>query len=126
MSPPEPGILRLCRHSNHPLLGLLSLEVRAPRGSASGQPLLPRQIAWFYPVLLLVAASIDFLVGWGLQRIPREKTRPRLALVSVSVILNVGLLAATKFIPVAPRRALPLGLSPQFVLLLFPVNDLHD
>jgi alginate O-acetyltransferase complex protein AlgI len=73
------------------------------------------RMAWFYPPLLLAAASIDFLVGWDLQRIPREKTTPRLALVSVSVILNVGLLAATKFIPVALgelyRWIFPLSLS---------------
>src|SRR5271156_1394467 len=45
------------------------------------------RLAWFYPILLLAAASIDFLVGWDLQRIPRERKTPRLALVSVSVIL---------------------------------------
>ena len=73
------------------------------------------RMAWFYPPLLLAAASIDFLVGWDLQRLPREKTTPRLALVSVSVILNVGLLAATKFIPVGLgelyRWIFPLSLS---------------
>jgi alginate O-acetyltransferase complex protein AlgI len=73
------------------------------------------RMAWFYPPLLLAAASIDFLVGWDLQRMPREKTTPRLALVSVSVILNVGLLAATKCIPVGLgelyRWIFPLSLS---------------
>ncbi|MGD0445438.1 MAG: MBOAT family O-acyltransferase [Edaphobacter sp.] len=73
------------------------------------------RLAWFYPILLLIAATIDFLVGWDLQRIPRERTRPRLALVSVSVILNVGLLAATKLIPVGLgelyRWIFPLSLS---------------
>jgi len=73
------------------------------------------RLAWFYPVLLVAAASIDFLVGWDLQRIPRERTTPRLALVSISVILNVGLLAATKCIPVALgelyRWVFPLSLS---------------
>jgi alginate O-acetyltransferase complex protein AlgI len=73
------------------------------------------RLAWFYPLLLMAAASIDFLVGWNLQRIPRERTTPRLALVSLSVILNVGLLAATKFIPVALgelyRWVFPLSLS---------------
>src|SRR5258705_9346136 len=58
------------------------------------------RLAWFYPMLFLTAATIDFLVGLELQRIPRERSTPRLALVSVSVILNVGLLAATKFLPV--------------------------
>src|SRR5713226_4598009 len=55
------------------------------------------RLAWFYPLLLVVAATIDFLVGLGLQNLPRERSTPRLALVSISVILNVGLLASTKF-----------------------------
>jgi len=73
------------------------------------------RLAWFYPVVLFAAASIDFLVGLDLQRIPRERSRPRFALVSVSVILNVGLLAATKCIPAALgelyRWIFPLSLS---------------
>ena len=44
------------------------------------------RLAWFYPILLLAAASIDFLIGFGLQRIPRERETPRFALVFVSVI----------------------------------------
>lgn len=59
------------------------------------------RLAWFYPVILLLAATIDFLVGLKLQNIPRERSQPRLALVSISVVLNVGLLAATKCLPVA-------------------------
>ena len=63
------------------------------------------RLAWFYPAILLAAATIDFLVGLGLQNLPRELPRERstlrLALVSISVLLNVGLLAATKFLPVA-------------------------
>jgi alginate O-acetyltransferase complex protein AlgI len=73
------------------------------------------RLAWFYPILLLVAASIDFLVGWELQRVPRERSTHRLVLVSISVLLNVGLLAATKFIPVVMgelyRWVFPLSLS---------------
>jgi alginate O-acetyltransferase complex protein AlgI len=73
------------------------------------------RLAWFYPVVLLAAASVDFLVGLGLQRIPRERSAPRLVLVSVSVILNVGLLATTKCIPVVMgelyRWVFPLSLS---------------
>lgn len=73
------------------------------------------RLAWFYPILLLAAASVDFLVGLDLQRIPRERKRRRFILVSVSVALNVGLLAATKFIPVALgefyRWVFPLSLS---------------
>ena len=77
------------------------------------------RLAWFYPLLLLAAASIDFLIGLGLQRFPRdfpqERSTPRLALVSVSVVLNVCLLAATKLIPVTLgelyRWVFPLSLS---------------
>jgi alginate O-acetyltransferase complex protein AlgI len=73
------------------------------------------RLAWFYPAILLLAATIDFLVGLGLQNIPRERSHPRLALVSISVILNVGLLAATKLLPVALgelyRWVFPLSLS---------------
>src|SRR6202789_4505091 len=73
------------------------------------------RLAWFYPILLLAAASIDFLVGLDLERIPRERTNPPLIPVSVSVILNVGLLTATKFIPVVMgelyRWVFPLSLS---------------
>jgi D-alanyl-lipoteichoic acid acyltransferase DltB (MBOAT superfamily) len=72
-------------------------------------------LAWFYPIVLFVAASVDFVVGLGLQRIHRERSSPRLALVSISVILNVGLLAATKCIPVVMgelyRWIFPLSLS---------------
>src|SRR5216684_366339 len=59
------------------------------------------RLAWFYPAILLAAATVDFLVGLGLQNLPRERSTSRLALVSLSVLLNVGLLAATKFLPVA-------------------------
>ena len=73
------------------------------------------RLAWFYPVLLLAAASIDFLVGLGLQRIPRQETERRRALVSVSVVMNVGLLAITKCMPLAlgelARWVFPLSLS---------------
>lgn len=76
------------------------------------------RLAWFYPALLLFAATIDFFVGLGLQHYPREQSRPRLALVTASVVLNVGLLAATKCLPVAVGRfaglyhwILPLSLS---------------
>jgi alginate O-acetyltransferase complex protein AlgI len=73
------------------------------------------RLAWFYPVILLTAASIDFLVGLALQNTPREQTTRRRALVSISVVLNVGLLAATKCLPVTLgelyRWVFPLSLS---------------
>jgi alginate O-acetyltransferase complex protein AlgI len=71
--------------------------------------------AWFYPVILLAAASVDFLVGLGLQRIPRAEMTRRRWLVAVSVVMNVGLLAATKCLPLAigelARWVFPLSLS---------------
>jgi len=58
------------------------------------------KFGWLY-LLLPVAATIDFWVGLGLGREAAEgegKAR-RLALLWVSLVLNVGMLAATKFIP---------------------------
>ncbi|RXH57770.1 MBOAT family O-acyltransferase [Granulicella sibirica] len=64
---------------------------------------------------LPAAASIDFLVGRGLAREGESKGR-RWALLSVSLALNVGLLLATKLIPVAvgDRYAWLLTLSLSF------------
>jgi alginate O-acetyltransferase complex protein AlgI len=73
------------------------------------------RLAWFYPVVLVAAASVDFLVGLGLQRTPRSEAGRRKALVTVSVVLNVGLLAVTKTMPLAlgelARWVFPLSLS---------------
>ena len=73
------------------------------------------RFAWFYPILLLAAASSDFLIGLGLQAIPRERRRPRLLLVSLSLFINIGLLAASKSLPLAlgdlDRWVFPLSLS---------------
>ena len=73
------------------------------------------RFAWFYPVLLLAAASVDFLVGLGLQNRPRTEVGPRKLLVSVSLLVNLGLLVATKCLPLAYdqlyRWVLPLSLS---------------
>lgn len=73
------------------------------------------RFAWFYPVLLLAAASVDFLVGLGLQDAPRSDKRRRQGLVTISVLLNLGLLMATKVMPLALvgtyRWVFPLSLS---------------
>jgi alginate O-acetyltransferase complex protein AlgI len=73
------------------------------------------RLAWFYPVVLLLAATVDFVVGLGLQGIPRKEMGRRRALVAVSVVLNVGLLVATKCVPLAlgelARWVFPLSLS---------------
>ena len=72
-------------------------------------------IAWFYPLILLAAATSDFLIGLGLQSIRRERRRPRLLLVSLSLLVNVGLLATSKILPLAlgdlDRWVFPLSLS---------------
>ena len=51
----------------------------------------------------------------GLQAIPRERRRPRLLLVSLSLFINIGLLAASKSLPLAlgdlDRWVFPLSLS---------------
>jgi alginate O-acetyltransferase complex protein AlgI len=63
------------------------------------------RFAWFYPIILLAAATADFLVGLGLQDAPRgpndEQTSRRKWLVSISLLVNIGLLAATKLLPIA-------------------------
>ena len=63
------------------------------------------RFAWFYPVILLLAATADFLVGLRLQDAPRGPTggptRRRKWLVSISLLVNIGLLATTKFLPIA-------------------------
>ena len=73
------------------------------------------RFAWFYPILLLAAASSDFLIGLGLQAIPLERRRPRLLLVSLRLFINIGLLAASKSLPLAlgdlDRWVFPLSLS---------------
>jgi D-alanyl-lipoteichoic acid acyltransferase DltB (MBOAT superfamily) len=73
------------------------------------------RFSWFYPAILLAAATSDFLIGLSLQAISREHRRPRLALVSLSLFINIGLLAASKTLPVAlgdlDRWIFPLSLS---------------
>jgi D-alanyl-lipoteichoic acid acyltransferase DltB (MBOAT superfamily) len=73
------------------------------------------RFAWFYPALLLAAATVDFFVGLGLQNRPRTDTGPRKLLVSISLLVNLGLLTATKCLPLAfdqlYRWVLPLSLS---------------
>jgi alginate O-acetyltransferase complex protein AlgI len=73
------------------------------------------RFAWFYPAILLLAASSDFLIGLGLQNLPRSEARKRELLVSLSLMVNLGLLVASKCLPVALgelyRWAFPLSLS---------------
>jgi len=72
-------------------------------------------IAWFYPLILLTAATSDFSIGLGLQSMTRDRRRPRLLLVSLSLLVNVGLLATSKILPLAlgdlDRWIFPLSLS---------------
>jgi D-alanyl-lipoteichoic acid acyltransferase DltB (MBOAT superfamily) len=63
------------------------------------------RFAWYYPAILLAAASVDFLVGLELQKSPRlpsgEQTGRRKLLVSTSLLVNLGLLTTTKLSPIA-------------------------
>jgi D-alanyl-lipoteichoic acid acyltransferase DltB (MBOAT superfamily) len=73
------------------------------------------RFAWFYPAILIVAASTDFVIGLGLQNIPRSQDYKRKLLVSMSLMVNLGLLVASKCLPVALgelyRWVFPLSLS---------------
>lgn len=51
----------------------------------------------FYLFLIPAASSVDFLIGWGLDWFQKQWVR-RL-LVTLSVLLNVGLLATLKYMP---------------------------
>jgi len=61
-----------------------------------------------YLALIPAASTCDFLLGWGLQtsKIPGI----RRALVSTSIVMNIGLLATLRYLP-ASTVALPLTLS---------------
>jgi len=75
------------------------------------------RFAWFYPVLLLAAATIDFRIGLALQNLPRtpDLAPRRKLLVSLSLLVNVGMLSASKCLPLVYdqlyRWILPLSLS---------------
>ncbi len=75
------------------------------------------RFAWFYPALLLAAASIDFRIGIELQELPRrpEFARRRKQFVALSLLVNLGLLIATKLLPLGYDQlyhwVLPLSLS---------------
>jgi alginate O-acetyltransferase complex protein AlgI len=62
------------------------------------------RFAWFYPAILLTAASVDFLVGLGLQApyaADEKQGVRRKCLVSISLLVNLGLLVTSKLLPVA-------------------------
>ncbi|HTR35888.1 MAG TPA: MBOAT family O-acyltransferase [Bryobacteraceae bacterium] len=61
-----------------------------------------------YLALIPAASTCDFLLGQAIDRAERPETR-RL-FVSLSIVLNVGLIASVKYIPVLPWT-LPLALS---------------
>ena len=75
------------------------------------------RFAWFYPVILLAAATIDYRIGIELQELPRRPdfARRRRQAVTLSLLVNLGLLAATKLLPLAYDQlyhwVLPLSLS---------------
>jgi alginate O-acetyltransferase complex protein AlgI len=77
------------------------------------------RFALFYPVIILIAASIDFIIGLELQKTPREEglkqPKKRFLLVCISLFVNIGLLVTTKIMPLAvgelARWVFPLSLS---------------
>ena len=75
------------------------------------------RFAWFYPVILLAAATIDYRIGIELQELPRRPdfARRRRQAVTLSLLVNLGLLTATKLLPLAYDQlyhwVLPLSLS---------------
>ena len=61
-----------------------------------------------YLALIPVASTIDFLLGWGLQS--SKFPWIRRLLVTTSIVMNIGILATLRYIPVS-TVALPLTLS---------------
>jgi alginate O-acetyltransferase complex protein AlgI len=61
-----------------------------------------------YLALIPAASTVDFLLGWGLQASKRPWARR--ILVTASIVMNIGLLAALRYAPVH-TLALPLTLS---------------
>ncbi|HYL36381.1 MAG TPA: MBOAT family O-acyltransferase [Bryobacteraceae bacterium] len=61
-----------------------------------------------YLALIPLASSCDFFIGQGLQRSQRPLVRR--ALITLSILLNMGLIASVKYSPRLPW-ILPLGLS---------------
>jgi alginate O-acetyltransferase complex protein AlgI len=61
-----------------------------------------------YLAIIPAASTCDFLIGNALHR--ASDARVRRALVTLSIVLNVGLIASVKYVPLLPW-ALPLALS---------------
>ena len=63
-----------------------------------------------YLALIPAASTCDFLIGGALER--QQRAGIRRLLVSLSILLNVGLIASAKYLPARPWSwTLPLGLS---------------
>jgi D-alanyl-lipoteichoic acid acyltransferase DltB (MBOAT superfamily) len=69
----------------------------------------------YYPALILVAATADYLVGLALGSLSRERRSVRSLLLIISLLVNLGLLATAKLVPWALNRRyvwiFPLSLS---------------
>ncbi len=55
----------------------------------------------FYPVLITAAATTDYLVGLGLQAASKPRVGIRRFLLSISLLVNLGLLVGAKCVPLA-------------------------
>jgi D-alanyl-lipoteichoic acid acyltransferase DltB (MBOAT superfamily) len=69
----------------------------------------------FYPILLVSAATADFLIGIGLGKFAYDRKLARKLLIASSFLVNVGLLVASKSVPhfLSPHYSwvFPLSLS---------------
>jgi len=72
------------------------------------------RFGYFYPALLLCAASVDFLIGFALAATPPDHRMSRRLLLGISLSVNLFLVLATKLIP----HYLPSGLVWVFPLSL--------
>ena len=83
------------------------------------------RLAWFYPILLLAAASIDFLVGLGPAAHPTRTQEPPPDSRLCQRRIKRRPPGRNQVHPRSLGRTLSLGLPSQPLFLLFPVNDLH-
>src|SRR6266566_4064736 len=85
--PLKPGVLRLCCHCEHALLCVLSLEVRPALYLIAGKNLLPRPSRLVLPRNTVSSRHHRLPRRSRPAKPPSRTIHPRLALVSISVIL---------------------------------------
>jgi D-alanyl-lipoteichoic acid acyltransferase DltB (MBOAT superfamily) len=73
------------------------------------------RFALYLPLLLLATCSVDYALGAALHRIDSSRTLARRSLLSLSLLMNLGLLALTRLLPLRIdgnwRWVFPLSLS---------------